>query len=151
MNNDKLSDGRHPSDQRAIDEWPDRQAQTEVERLTEQLATVRELHGMALREKAELECQLAAARRHLAEAGKVDAELEAAIRVFTVDVAWGALPNGETERAIERLGDALNDHNIGHAKQAFGDMCAHFSADTRRLRIAAEDYFGGDFRKEVTR
>jgi hypothetical protein len=51
MADDKWSDGRHPSDQRAIDEWPERQLRADLARVTAELAEARD----ALR-ASHLEC-----------------------------------------------------------------------------------------------
>ena len=68
-----------------------------------------------------------------------------AIRRFTVDVAGGDTPNGEEERCLDRLGDALERRDMSAAGDAFCAYAIARAEDTAALRAAAEDHFGGDF------
>lgn len=83
--------------------------------------------------------------------------LVAAIRAFTVD-APNDEPNGIVEQQIELLGALLDPKKWGHLnieqrallKSAHGAMaalCESLADDTKGLCVAAEAYFGGDFRK----
>lgn len=72
--------------------------------------------------------------------------LTAAIRTFT-DEAPNDEPNGPTEGDLLALRFALGRGDMKSARRHFRDMCTHWSADTKALRVAAEGYFGGDFRK----
>lgn len=71
--------------------------------------------------------------------------LKTAIRTFTVD-APNDEPNGERERQLEVLGQALERGDIRVARKAYSRMCEAGADDLRALRIAAEGHFGGDFR-----
>jgi hypothetical protein len=73
-----------------------------------------------------------------------------AIRAFTVD-APNDQPNGPAERALVRLGDALDAADwpgSREARVAYSELCERSADDIRDLRIAAETYFGGDFRAD---
>jgi len=74
------------------------------------------------------------------------AALTRAIRAFTVDVDGGGTPNGEAERQLEVLGQALKRGDLRVARKAYGFMCEASAADTKALRVAAEAFFGDDFR-----
>jgi len=83
--------------------------------------------------------QLGDARRH----GR--AALVAAIRAFTVDMP-NDQPNGEAERQLGILSDALHGQNLRKAIEAFVRYCDAEADQIKALRIAAEAYFSEDFR-----
>lgn len=68
-----------------------------------------------------------------------------AIRAFTVEGPNDA-PNGDFETQLEVLGHALERGDLRVARKAYQLMCGHAAKDRRALRLAAEAYFGGDFR-----
>lgn len=79
--------------------------------------------------------------------------LQRAIRAITVDKLDDS-PNGPAERALDDLVCALSP-DIWHesdaarvllAREAAARMCEAMADDTKRLREAAEAFFGGDFR-----
>ncbi len=74
--------------------------------------------------------------------------LEFAIRAFTVD-APNDEPNGERERQLEVLGQALERGDLRVARKAYVYMCEASANNLRELRVAAEAHFGGDFRTET--
>lgn len=81
--------------------------------------------------------------------GPMDPEevaLRRAIRTFTVE-APNDEPNGETECFILRLRLALEERDIEKSRAEFLSLMTSLAEDTRTLRIAAEKFFGGDFRK----
>lgn len=69
-----------------------------------------------------------------------------AIRALTVD-APNDQPNGERERQLDLLGQALDRGDMRSARKAYVLMCEAGANDLKYLRIAAEAHFGGDFRK----
>lgn len=73
-----------------------------------------------------------------------------AIRTFTVE-APGGRPNGESERRILALRNALDDGTTKQAQVAFRRLMSSLAVDGKALRVAAEGYFGGDFRKPGVR
>lgn len=72
--------------------------------------------------------------------------LAAAIRAFTVD-APNDEPNGPMEASLLALRFALGRGDMKSARRYYREMCSQMSDDTKTLRVAAEGYFGGDFRK----
>lgn len=82
--------------------------------------------------------------------------LEKAIRAITVDAPDGQ-PNGEAERQLERIAWLMKPSNAPSGKanaawyqamcDAFGRLCGAWADDSKRQRVAADAYFGGDFRK----
>ena len=82
-----------------------------------------------------------------------------AIRTFTVDNDNGTKPNGPAEAALVALLVALDPDawpddprtmaRLRVANQAGMDFARESAAQTKALRIAAEHFFGGDFRKAV--
>jgi hypothetical protein len=87
-----------------------------------------------------------------------EVQLRAAIRTFTVDMPGGE-PNGETERQIECLMQAMDPRKwrkmpqrewlrlLSEANGAAAAMCEEMAKDCKSLRLAAEAYFGGNFRR----
>lgn len=73
-------------------------------------------------------------------------ELIGAIRAFTRELPDDD-PNGPHEADIEALNYALKRGDAKAAKQYAADLCKHLSEAVKRLRIAAEAHFGGDFRE----
>lgn len=71
------------------------------------------------------------------------AALVRAIRAIMVDMPDGG-PNGEAERQIERLSKMRNLPT--EALDALSGLCESLADDTRALRLAADAFFGGDFR-----
>lgn len=82
--------------------------------------------------------------------------LKDAIRAFAVG-APGGEPSGKAEEALDDLQRALHPREFrgapervpaapARANGASAALCEALAEDTRRLRIAAEAYFGGDFR-----
>ena len=75
--------------------------------------------------------------------------LVAAIRAITVE-APDDRPNGPAEQALLDLEKALDPRvgcaGLNAAREAAAALCEALADDTRALRIAAEAYFGGDFR-----
>lgn len=71
--------------------------------------------------------------------------LKQAIRAFTIE-GPNDTPNGPAEEALSLLGDALEKGNLRAARACFERLCEHLADDTMALRIAAEAFFGGDFR-----
>ncbi len=74
-----------------------------------------------------------------------EVELRTAIRVFTVE-APNDEPNGDTERYLQQLQEALDGGSMARALAALTMMRNALSDDTKALRVAAERFFGGDFR-----
>lgn len=82
--------------------------------------------------------------------------LEAAIRAITVEAADDE-PNGPAESAMLHLERALDpdswhasaEARVEHAREAAEALCVALADETKRLREAAEAFFGGDFRKPV--
>jgi hypothetical protein len=75
--------------------------------------------------------------------------LVAAIRAFTADREDGegnSIPNGPAEEAFADLGAALWAGDLNATAAAASAAVFALADDTRELRQAAEDYFGGDFR-----
>lgn len=54
-------------------------------------------------------------------------------------------PNNIAERQLPRLQRAIARTSSGEARQAFMAYCNASANDVKRLREAAEAYFGGDF------
>lgn len=90
--------------------------------------------------------------------GERDEKREAlirAIRAFTVE-APDDQPNGKAEKALRDLDEALNPGRW--PKETFGGLAKACDAaanlnealadNVRALRIAAEEFFGGDFRAQ---
>lgn len=78
------------------------------------------------------------------------ASLIKAIRAITVDMPDDQ-PSGEAERQLIRLEKAVEAlprgaRGAAAVCDAAAKLCEALADDTRRLRIAAESYFGGDFR-----
>lgn len=83
--------------------------------------------------------------------------LREAIRAFTVDLDEGQTPNGPAETALVDLLAALDPARwpdeerlwplLRAANQAGVNFARASTVQTRDLRIAAEAFFGGDFRK----
>lgn len=84
--------------------------------------------------------------------------LKKAIRAITVDLPDDE-PNGEAERQLLRL-EAAVEHlttwaptnpamarRLSMVSDAAAKLCAALADDTKKLREAAEAYFGGDFSK----
>lgn len=83
--------------------------------------------------------------------GKEQETLAQAIRAFTVE-APDDQPNGPAEKALLDLEAALAGYPwrnpaIDAARDAAARLCEALADDTKRLREAAEAYFGGDFTK----
>lgn len=72
--------------------------------------------------------------------------LIAEIRVSTVEAPNGQ-PNGKAEAALAHLGAAIEEGHLTVARRSFRVLCGALSDETKALRIAAEAFFGGDFRK----
>lgn len=77
--------------------------------------------------------------------GKGSAALTTAIRAFTIDMP-NDQPNGEREKQLDLLGQALDRGDIRAARKAYSLMCEAGADDLKALRVAAEEHFGEDFR-----
>lgn len=73
-----------------------------------------------------------------------------AIRAMTVEAPNGR-PNGKAESEMENVGSALEDGDIRSARHHYRAFCSALADETKALRVAAEGYFGGDFRKPGVR
>ena len=76
------------------------------------------------------------------------AALIAAIRTFTVDLQHDGtvIPNGDAERSMIQLQGALHNRHLNDARRAAANLLEALARDVKALRLAAEAYFGIDFR-----
>ena len=77
--------------------------------------------------------------------------LKDAIRTFTVDRKdedGTPIPNGPTEELMDAIGCATDHSDWLGVLDGLAKYTAALADDTKRLRDAAEAYFGGDFRVE---
>lgn len=86
-----------------------------------------------------------------------EVEIRQAIRAITMDPP-GDEPNSEAERQIDRLLAALNPDRwpaltiegraqLDEANSAAAALCDALAEECKVLRIAAEKFFGGNFRR----
>lgn len=94
----------------------------------------------------EIERKCEAGAVEVASVGANVSRLTSAIRAFTVD---GPEPNGPAEQAMLELGKACERRDWHGVNTHAAVYCDAMADLTRELRIAAEEYFGGDFRKPV--